>query len=284
MDLSVIIVNWNVQELLKKCLASIERTTKNLSHEVFVIDNGSSDGSADMVRKQFPSVNLIALDRTIGFAEANDQAIQKAQGEFVLLLNPDTEIMEGALTTTIRFMKEKPQCGIAGCKLLNTDKTLQPSVRRFPTLAAMAFIFLKMHHVAPNHPALKKYFAKDFDYEQEQTVDQVMGAFFMVRKKVFDAIGLLDKDYYIWFEEVDFCKRAKNKNWQVYYTPRATIVHHKAKSFVQQSAVRKQIWFNDSAIRYFIKHDTPASALALLALYPISIVLALIVDLTKSHD
>lgn len=281
MDLSIIIVSWNVKDLLKKCLESIYRETKNIKYEVFVVDNASEDESVAMVQNEFPKVHLIANQENAGFAKANNQAIQQAKGDFILLLNPDTEILDNALEKMVSFMKNHPAAGVAGCQILNPDRTIQPSVRRFPTLAAMSLFVLKLHHIFPGAASLRKYLAQDFDYTKTQEVNQVMGAFLMTRRQVFDKVGLLDERFFIWFEEVDFCQRVKNKGWLVYYNPGAKIIHHFAQSFQQVAGLEKQQNFNKSILHYFKKYRPFWEYFILIILYPISLFLAFLVQLFK---
>jgi len=274
LDISIIIVNWNVRDLLEKCLTSIFKQTQGISFEVFVIDNDSTDKSVEMVKEKFPQVKLIANRENRGFAAANNQGIKKARGEFVLLLNPDTEILDNALAKMVNFMRENKNVGVAGCKLLNSDKTLQPSVRRFPTLFSQVLILFKIHHFLPNLKTFRQYFAKDFDYSKTQEADQVMGAFFMIREEIFDQIGYLDENYFIWFEEVDFCKRVKNAGWKVIYTPGAKVVHHCSQSFKQVLSLKKQRIFNKSLSYYFKKHYSFSAYLVIQMCRPQSLVLA----------
>ena len=274
MDLSIIIVNWKVKDLLKKCLQSIFEQTKNISFEVFVVDNASSDGSVEMVREKFPQVDLIASSENLGFAKGNNLAIKKSRGRYILLLNPDTEILDNALEKMVRFMDAHLDCGISGCNLLNPDLSLQPSVRAFPNLASQAFILLKIHHLLPHTKTIYKYLVQNFDYEKTQEVEQVMGAFMMIRREVVDKIGLLDENFWIWFEEVDFCKRAKSAGWEILYTPEAKIIHHFGQSFKQAMGVKKQKDFNRSLSYYFKKHETRGEWLAIQILRPLSLFLA----------
>ena len=149
MDLSVIIVSWNVKELLKKCLTSIEKNKGQLNLKIFVIDNASHDDSAEMVKTEFPQVKLITNKTNHGFAAANNQGIKQSQGKYVLLLNPDTEILPETLSSMVNFMDQNSEIGISGCKLLNPDKTLQPSVRHFPTPSAILLILTKLARLWP---------------------------------------------------------------------------------------------------------------------------------------
>ena len=246
MDLSIIIVSWNVKGLLNKCLNSLYTYTNNLDFEVFVVDNNSQDQSAQMVEKEFSQVKLIKNSDNLGFAKANNQAIKQARGKYILLLNPDTEFFNNAAQNMIKFMKQNSEADIAGCKILNPDKTSQASVRRFPTVYSSLIQLFKLHHLFSAQKILKKYLAVDFDYEKTQLVDQVMGAFFIFKKE----LGLLDENFFIWLEEVDMCKRAK----KVYYTPDVQIIHHGAGSFKQVKTSKKQKYFYKSLFYYFKKH------------------------------
>jgi hypothetical protein len=274
MDLSIIIVNWKVRYLLEKCLRSIFEQPKNISFEVFVVDNNSGDGSVEMVREKFPQVDLTSSTENLGFAKGNNLAIKKAAGRYILLLNPDTEILENALEKMVRFMDVHPECGVSGCKLLNPDLSLQPSVRAFPDLASQIFILLKIHHLLPHTKAMYKYLVQNFDYEKMQEVDQVMGAFMMIRREVIEKIGMLDENFWIWFEEVDFCKRAKSAGWKILYTPEAKIIHHFGQSFKQAMGVKKQKDFNRSLSYFFKKHGTRGEWFVIQVFRPLSLALA----------
>lgn len=279
MELSIIIVNWNTEKQLKWCLNYIYQRTKGLKYEIFVVDNASEDGSVEMVEKNYPEVKLIKNRKNLGFAKANNKAIKKAKGKYVLLLNSDTKVMDLALNQMVKYMDNHNNCGVLGCKLLNPDKTLQPSCRRFPNLKDQVIILLKLHNIFPNLKAIREYYMLDFNHEIEMKVDQVMGACFMIRKKVIDKIGLLDDNYFIWFEEVDYCKRVKEAGFDVCFMPYAEVMHEKAASFNQLFSFKKQRMMNDSMLRYFKKHESIWSYLIILLLYPISLHLALLVQI-----
>lgn len=277
MDLSIVILNWKVKELLRQCLISVYRYTDGLDFEVIVVDNDSGDGSAEMVREEFPQARLIVNDRNIGFAAGNNVGIREAKGEFVLLLNPDTELMDNAFGAMVRVMRANPDVAVLGPTLLNSDRSLQPSVRRFPTPLSQALIMLKLHHVFARSKTVMGYFSIGFDYLAPSSVDQVMGAAFMVRRSVFDRIGLLDERFFIWFEEVDFCRRAVDAGLDVMYTPQARVIHHGGESFGQVFGPKKQRMFNGSLLKYIRKHFGVAPWLVLLLLYPLSYALAWLV-------
>ncbi|MEY4744186.1 MAG: hypothetical protein RL272_131 [Candidatus Parcubacteria bacterium] len=274
MDVSVVIVNWKVKDLLRRCLASLYRETKGVSFETFVTDNASGDGSVEMVLKEFPDVTVIANNRNMGFAAGNNPAIMQAHGDFVLLLNPDVELKDDAVAAMAGYMRRHPHVGILGPRLVGADGKLQPSVRRFPTLASQALIMLKLHRALRGLPSLRRYFADDFDYGKEAAVDQVMGAAFMIRKGLIRELGGLDERFFIWFEEVDYCKRAKDAGFQVWYAPVATVVHNGGESFGRAFGPTKQRYFNDSLRKYFAKHSGAAAAAVIAVLDPFSMALA----------
>lgn len=251
MKVSIIIVSWNVRDLLKKCIESVFVFSKNTEFEVIVVDNASSDGTAEMIQKYFPEICFIKNEQNLGFAKANNLGIARAKGEYVLLLNPDTEFVEDALSKVVEKMDSDKKIGVLGCKLINQDKTTQSSVRKFPRILDIIAIFSKVYKFIPS--VLDKYLEKDFDYSKEQNVDQVMGAFFLVRKDVFSDIGMMDEKYFIWFEEVDFCLRAKKTGWDVLYFPSTCVIHYGGKSFEQAKTAKKQMWFFKSSMRYLLK-------------------------------
>ncbi len=280
MDVSIIIISWKVRELLKNCLGSVFDQTVGISFEVLVVDNNSGDGTAEMVRKNFPQVYLLTNQDNVGFAQACNQAIRVSQGDYLLFLNPDTEIIDQAIVKTFAFAKNKKNAGITGCKIINADGSLQPSVRKFPDLFSHIFILLKLHNFIPNFYPIRRYYEFDWPHNETKPVDQVMGAFFMVKRDVFKDVGLFDKNFYIWFEEVDFCLRAKKAGWLTYFFPGATIRHQKGESFKKKSALRKQLIFNKSLLYYFFKNRPVYEYLVLLLLTPLSVLLAAIVQLT----
>ncbi len=268
-DLSIVTVNWKVAHLVGDLLGSIEANKEELALEIYIVDNDSCDEIekvvADFKNRSGIPITLIKNDRNLGFAAANNIAIRRASGRYVALLNPDTRATHGALGKMVAWMDAHVDVGVAGTKLLNVDGTLQESVRRFPGLLDQTMILLKLPHLWPEAPPFKRYLAKGFDYAKEQDVDQVMGAAFFVRRETFKKIGLLDETFFIWFEEVDFCKRVKDAGLRVVYTPEASFIHHRGASFAQAMTFKKQKYFTNSMRIYFAKHDgiwtTPLLAL-----------------------
>jgi GT2 family glycosyltransferase len=255
LDLSVIIVSWNVRQQLQHCLESIFRLPlTEQPRGVFVVDNASPDGTAAMVRQQFPQVTLIANTENRGFAAANNQAIARIQSGDVLLLNPDTLVHPGAFPRMLQAFTDHPKAGIVGPKLLNTDGSIQPSVRRLPTFAVLFAIALKFTHIWKNFPPLVTYMEENLDPEKEQPVGQVMGAAFLIRRSIINLIGRLDEGYHVWFEEVDYCKRAADAGWETWYVPSATVTHVGGQSFGQLPSVEKQRQWSQSVLWYSHKY------------------------------
>ena len=219
-----------------------------------MIDNASDDGTTWMMKNDFPEINFTPNKDNAGFAKANNQGIRRATGDYVLLLNPDTEIFAGTLANSVKFMEENKDCGIMGCRMVYRNGTLQPSVRRFPHFWPVLLMFLKVPKIFPKLKAIQKYLATDFDYEKTQPADQVMGAYMFVRQEIFNKTGMLDEDFFVWFEEVDFCKRVWNAGYKVMYFPGAKIIHHGGQSFGQQQMVKNQWNFFTSAWKYFRKN------------------------------
>lgn len=274
MELSIIIVSWNVKPLLRSCLSSIYSHTKDLSFEVFVVDNASHDGSADMVAKEFPQVHLIRNHRNHGFGKANNQAFEKARGRYILFLNDDTEIHSNILKKLITKYDRlgDSRVGMMGCRLVNADGSQQESVRAFPTVFDQTLILLKIHHLFPW--LINGYRQAHFNYNKEQTVDQVMGAFMLVPRAILDEHGVFDEDFFAWFEEVDLQKRLQNAGYSILYTPEVQCTHVKGASFGQLRRPRAQMMFNRSMRTYFRKHNVFLSYFWICLIQPLSIILA----------
>jgi GT2 family glycosyltransferase len=224
-----------------------------------------------------PPVRFVKLIANAGFARANNIALRRVideeRDEHVLLLNPDTEVLPGALKAMAEVLAD-PAVGIVGPQLLNPDGTRQPSVRAFPTLAVFVFFFLKLHYVLAASPLWRRYMSEDLAATRQQPVDQVMGAALLARNEMIGKIGPLDERFWIWFEEVDWCKRAREAGWKVMYEPRASIVHRGAVSFSHLRGMRKTRLWTMSSIRYARKHLGAGAALVLILLLPIALLLA----------
>ncbi|MBT4209851.1 MAG: glycosyltransferase family 2 protein [Candidatus Komeilibacteria bacterium] len=275
-DISIVIVNWKAKDFLKKCLKSIFDYQNDYQVEVFVVDNDSQDGSVEMLKEKFPQVILMPLAKNIGFGAANNLAIDKAQAEYIFLLNPDTELTKDFLDHAFVYMQSNPGVGIIAPKILNSDGSQQLSIRRNPNLLSQILVLFKLINILPNNRILSNYLFKNFDYTKEQSVDQIMGAAMLIHKSVFEKIGIFDEKFFIWFEEVDLCKRARQANISIRYFPGAEIVHHGGESFSQANSLKKQLFFNNSLLYYFYKHKAIWQSFIILLLIPINIILTLV--------
>ena len=241
MDLAIVIVSWNVRGLLEACLASVYESLKgsSLAGEVWVVDNASTDGSVELVRERFPQARLIANETNVGFAAANNQAL-RAIGftstgphelpRYILLLNPDTEVLDDALITMVGFLDENPQAGIAGASLLYPDGHLQHSAFAFPTLTQAFLDFFPLHYRLLNSRLNGRYPRQLYKRGEPFPIDHPLGAALMARGEAIQEVGLLDERFFIYCEEIDWCMRMKKAGWGIYCVPRAEVVHHEAKS------------------------------------------------------
>jgi len=253
LDLSIIIVSWNVKDDLRDCLRSVEDNRPSCEYEVVVIDNASTDGTARMVGSDFPRVTLVANEENRGFAAANNAGIARAEGRYVLFLNPDTIVHPGSLDTLIKFMDDNEDAGVCGPKLLYADGTLQPSVRRFPTLRGVLHCYTILRVVPIFHGQYKKWRMMDFRHDRRMDVDQVMGAALMARRSVVEDIGGMDEDFFMYYEEVDLCYRLKKAGWRIVFIPDAVITHRGGRS-IKQVPVRKRIMTLRSILIFMRKH------------------------------
>ncbi len=247
---SVIILSWNVRDLLRKCLASLPQHTPEM--EVIVVDAGSADGSADLVREEFPGVRLLAQAENLGYSRGNNLGLKAASGRYLLVLNPDTEVMGDALAQMTAYMEAHPRVGLLGPQLVSADGAIQSTRRRFPALATAFFESTWLQPLAPRS-LLKHYYAQDLPDDAISEVDWVMGAALMVRREAYEQVGGFDEGYFMYSEEVDWCRRLKAAGWQVVYFPAARIIHHAGRSSGQVPAAT-HIRFNASKVRYFRKY------------------------------
>jgi N-acetylglucosaminyl-diphospho-decaprenol L-rhamnosyltransferase len=257
-DLSIVIVSWNVRELLRRCLRSAaEGLTcekgRDLSAQVIVVDNASVDGSAEMLREEFPHVSLIANEENVGFTRGNNQGLALSDGRYALLLNPDTEVVADALGEMVGFMDREPEVGALGPQLLYPDGRVQSSRRRFPRFSTALLEGTFLQQRFPHSGLLKRYYVLDAGDEQTQEVDWVVGACLLMRRATLDEVGPLDERFFMYSEEMDWCYRAKELGWWVIYLPQAKVVHHEGKSSEQVLPVR-HVHFQRSKVLFFKKH------------------------------
>ncbi|MBI4787812.1 MAG: glycosyltransferase family 2 protein [Chloroflexi bacterium] len=227
LDLSICILTLQAKDLLRDCLRSIGEHTRTVPYEIIVVDNNSQDGTVEMLRDEFLGVRLIVNDHNAGYSRANNQALQAGCGKYALLLNPDTVVLSGALDRLTQFMEAHPDAGIVGPKVLNRDGTLQKQCRRsYATPWDLFCYFSGLATLFPRSPLFARYLMTYMDENVTHKADAVSGSCMLIRREVIAQIGLLDERFFAYQEDTDYCFRAKQAGWDVYYYPQAQITHY----------------------------------------------------------
>ncbi len=266
MLLSIIILNYNALTVLRDCLQSLEAYGDWLKKncEVFVVDNASSDGSAQMVQQSFPWIKLIVSPENGGFAKGNNLALRKATGEYQLLLNPDTVVPQGALQSCLEFLKNHADCGVVTCKVVFPNGNIDMDCHRgFPTPWASLTYFSGLEQLFKHNKFFGQYHLTQFNLNTTHEIDSAVGAFMMMPQKAIEEVGLLDEDYFFYGEDIDWCYRFKEKGWKVYYYPNVSIVHYKGYS----SGIRQETKEISSATRQSRRRVMFASVAAMKLFY-----------------
>jgi hypothetical protein len=251
--LSFIIVNWNTCGLLLNCLHSIQQTITDYTYEAIVVDNGSTDGSVQEIKKQFGSqVTVIENPENRGFARANNQALHIARGRFMVLLNSDVVLREGCIKALVSFLAETPSAAIAGPRMVNSDGTLQNSYDNFPTLVTELFNKSLLRALFPT-----KYAGKNPAATSPFEVDSVIGACMVIRSEAIRQTGLLDEDYFFFLEETDWCFRMRKAGWKIFHCPRAHVIHLQGQS-KRRSPARARVEYYRSLYIFFKKNRSTA--------------------------
>jgi GT2 family glycosyltransferase len=255
-DLSIIVVNWNVRELLRSCLQSLltdSQTNPKLIIEIIVVDSASTDGSPEMIRTHFPQVRLIASEHNLGYANGNNVGAAAAQGRYLFLLNPDTEVQPGTLARIIGYMETHPAVGALGPQLLWPDGSIQSSRRRFPTLGSLFWDSTLLGQWFHDNRHSRAYHLADQPADQAQKVDWVVGAAILIRREAWLGVGPIDQDFFMYFEETDWCRRSVEAGWETHYLPSARVTHYEGKSSEQVVAART-LQFQHSKLYYTRKY------------------------------
>ncbi|MDE2126865.1 MAG: glycosyltransferase family 2 protein [Armatimonadetes bacterium] len=251
--LSIAIVNWNTRELLMQALGSIISAPPQGGCDIIVVDNASSDGSADAVAAGFPEVRLVANATNVGYAAGNNQALALARSPYTLLLNPDVIVPPGALDVALARMERHPKCGALGVRLVHPNGEVQRSVRGFPRPVALLCEMTGLAAVFSNSRWIAAYRMPWFNYSHEAEVDQPMGTFLLLRTEVAAEVGPMDEAFPIFFNEVDWLYRCKQRGWSVWFTPDVEIVHYGGASTSQVGA--KMAWESHYGLmHYYRKH------------------------------
>jgi GT2 family glycosyltransferase len=283
-DVSIVILTYKeAPEVLAACLAAVASSRslrdraghlETCDYELIVVDNAGSLATKELVNELLPDAEYIANNINRGFAAAVNQGMRLATGRYVLLLNPDTVVPPDAIEQMVKHMDADTEVGIGSCIIRYPNGELQDSIRRFPRMIDQLLIMLKVPHFIRRVWSIDDYMMRDVDAFKTQDVDSIMGAFMMIRRSVIEKIGLFDERYFIWFEEVDYCKMAYDAGFKIRHYADVEIVHHKGHTFDQLATIRKQKWVRESMRKYFAKHHGVGPAMILWILAPLFIVLA----------
>jgi O-antigen biosynthesis protein len=272
LEVSVIIVNYNVRDFLHQALVSIQKALKGIRSEIIVVDNASDDGSIEMVHRQFPSVKLISNQVNFGFAKANNIAIKQSRGKYLLLINPDTIVQEDTIRVMLEFMKSHPKAGMAGCRILNPDGSMEPACRRsFPTPWVAFTKIFGLSALFPKSKLFGRYNLTYLSTDETYPVEAVSGSFMMVRKETVRQVGGLDEEFFMYGEDLDWCYRILQEGWQIYYVHTTQIIHYKGESTRRSSIDEINTFYH--AMRLFVeKHFRSSSVFSMMLRLAIGIV------------
>lgn len=246
MDISVVIINWNTKELVLQCIRSVYDTISGLDVEIWMVDNGSSDGSVEAVKETFPAVRIIENGENLGFAKANNRALAKISGKYALLLNSDAVLTPGAVAALFNFMERTPEAGMTCGQLLNEDGSLQNSFANFPTLASLLVNESALRLIAPH-----RYKSKTFSASGPTEIESGIGACLMVRKAAMETVGLMDERYFFFLEETDWALCMRRAGWKSFFVPGARIYHFQGRSVGH--SINSRILYYESRYLYFKK-------------------------------
>jgi len=252
-DVSIIVVAWNVKDLVRDCLKSVYEQTRDISFEVIYVDNASKDGTAEMVANEFPQVRIIRNNENKGFIIANNQGIEIAKGRYVLLLNSDTIVLDNAIAKTVRFADSHPDAAVVGCRVLNPDRTLQRTCFMYPSPLNMLLSAIYLYKIFPRSRFFGRELMTWWDYNDVREVQSVCGCFSLVRNKAIDKIGYMDPTYFVYGDDPDWCYRFKKSGWKIMFTPQAEIIHYGGQT-TKQKADRFYLQLHAAKLLFIKKH------------------------------
>jgi GT2 family glycosyltransferase len=268
LDVSVVIVSWNTRDILRGCLRSVFEQTQDVSFKVIVVDNNSHDGSAEMVRAEFPTVKLISNAKNRGFAAACNQGMQAGSARYILLLNPDTVVLDDAISRCVRYADLQPDVGVVGCQVLENENRITPTGFSFPSPLNVFLALSGLSRAFPHSRLFGRPELSWWDRHSERDVDVVTGMFMLVRREAIAQVGLMDEAYFVYSEEADWCYRFSQAGWRRVFTPSARIVHLDggAKS-TKQASKKMFVQLQKSAMIYHRKNLGLASSWLLKLIY-----------------
>jgi GT2 family glycosyltransferase len=270
-DVSIIIVNWNTRDILRDCLSSVYDQTHGIFFELTVIDNASSDGSAAMVQNEFPDVILIKNIENVGFAAANNQGMRISKGRYVLLLNPDTIVLEEAIQKTISFSDNHPDIGVLGCQVWLNEHEIQQTCFSFPTLFSLTLQQAGLQRIFSNSKFIARSNYGWWERLNQMDVEVVSGMYMLVKREAIDQVGLMDEDYFVYAEETDWCYRFWKAGWRCVFTPEARIIHLDGGSkSTGQISIKMYVQMQKSMLIFFKKQRGYGSWVYLKIIFIIS--------------
>jgi hypothetical protein len=250
---SVIVVNLNVCEFLRSALTSLQRSLVGIPSEILVVDNASVDNSLQMLRVEFPTIKVIENTNNVGFAKANNQALARARGTYLLLINPDTLVQERTVRSMLKFFEAHADAGIAGCKILNPDGSFQLSCRRsFPSPWVAFTKIVGLSALFPHSRWFGRYNLTYLDEQETYEVDVLSGSFMMLRRTVYEEVGGLDESYFLYGEDIDWCARIKRAGWKIFYSHETSIIHYKGESTRRSDVDQVKLFYE--AMDIFIRN------------------------------
>lgn len=277
-QLSIIIVNWHSRDYLRECLASILGTTRDLGKEVIVIDNGSYDGAGEMIAGEFPSVMFIQHTVNGGFSAGNNIGFSRAEGTYILMLNPDTIVRGGAVRQMVKFLEGHPAYGAVGCRILSADGVIDfHGGRKMPTLWSESVVFLMLRKMFGNREIFSSTLLEHWDHASSRDVQLLSGSCMMFRREVLGKLGGMDEGFFMYGEDMDFCHRMMKVGWKLRYFAEAEVMHHGSRS-TSKAGLSMNVEGTRSMKRFFTKHRGMWYALEYLALLGAWSVLNLLYD------
>jgi hypothetical protein len=254
-DVSIVITTYNSRDYLKICIDSIKNNTPKYSREMIVVDDASTDGTQELVQKQYPEINYIRNSENIGYVRSNNIGIRASKGRYVLCLNNDALVLDGAINKLIDFMEINKNAGADGPKLLNSDKTIQLQCRRsFPAPMSSLYYFSGLSSLFPKNKLFGKYLLTYLDDKSTMEVDCLCGAAMVVRRDVLDKVGLMDESFFMYGDDIDWCYRIKQAGWKIYYVPEAEMIHYGGRGGSRKQSYRNIFEFYRAMTVYYRKH------------------------------
>lgn len=265
MDVSIVIINWNTRNLVLKCIKSVIDAGSGYTREIIVVDNASTDGSAEAISKAYPDVMVVRNAVNLGFARANNIGIERSKGRYICLVNSDVEVFAETIPGMITYMEKNPGVGIVGPRILFPDRTLQNSCRKYPSLWTKLCETFALNKLIPMSEIFSGEHMSYFAHDRQKKVESIAGCFMFVRKEAITKAGAFDEQFFIYSEETDLCKRFNQEGWNIVYLPEISIIHHHGASS-SKDPLRFTLEQQRSVIRYWKKHHSYSSNACLISL------------------